>query len=78
MSATQLNPESGTGTADLSEFESLLTREFKPKSDSAKSAVELAVKTLAQQALSATTLISDSSMRACRQVNSMAGVSDSA
>ena len=62
MSATQLNPVAGTGTADLSEFESLLTREFKPKSDSAKSAVELAVKTLAQQALSATTLISDDAL----------------
>lgn len=62
MSATQLNPEAGATTADLSEFESLLTREFKPKSDSAKSAVEVAVKTLAQQALAGTALISDDAL----------------
>ncbi len=62
MSATQLNHEAGTTTADLSEFESLLTREFKPKSDTAKSAVEVAVKTLAQQALADTALISDDAL----------------
>lgn len=39
------------------EFASLLQKEFKPKSDEAKSAVEKAVLTLAQQALSQTTLI---------------------
>ena len=39
------------------EFASLLNREFKPKSDDAKSAVEAAVLTLAQQALSQTQLI---------------------
>ena len=62
MSATHLNPAAGAATADLSEFESLLTREFKPKSDSAKSAVEIAVKTLAQQALAGTALISDDAL----------------
>ena len=39
------------------EFASLLNKEFKPKSDEAKSAVEQAVLTLAQQALSQTKLI---------------------
>jgi len=39
------------------EFASLLQKEFKPKSDEAKSAVEQAVLTLAQQALSQTQLI---------------------
>ena len=39
------------------EFASLLNKEFKPKSDDAKSAVEQAVLTLAQQALSNTKLI---------------------
>ena len=62
MSATQLNPQAGAATADLSAFEALLTREFKPKSDSAKSAVEVAVKTLAQQALAGTALISDDAL----------------
>ena len=40
------------------EFASLLNKEFKPKSDEAKSAVEHAVQTLAQQALANTGLIS--------------------
>ncbi len=62
MSATQLNTEAGTSTSSLSEFDSLLTREFRPKSDTAKSAVEVAVKTLAQQALANTTLVSDDAL----------------
>jgi len=44
---------------EITEFESLLNKEFKPKSAEAKSAVKLAVQTLAEQALSASTLISD-------------------
>ena len=39
------------------DFASLLQKEFKPRSDEAKSAVEAAVQTLAQQALSQTQLI---------------------
>ena len=46
-----------------SEFEALLQKEFRPKSDQAKSAVENAVKTLAQQALENTALISDDALR---------------
>jgi len=42
---------------ELSELDSLLTREFKPKSDQAREAVQNAVKTLAEQALIGTTLI---------------------
>src|SRR6266436_4233816 len=44
-------------TADTSEFESLLSKEFKPKSDDARSAVQIAVRTLAEQALAGTALI---------------------
>lgn len=40
------------------DFASLLNKEFKPKTEEAKSAVEQAVQTLAQQALSSTNLIS--------------------
>lgn len=46
-----------------SEFEDLLQKEFRPKSDQAKTAVESAVKTLAQQALANTNLISDDALR---------------
>ena len=38
-------------TLEGSEFASLLKKEFKPKTDEARSAVEQAVQTLAQQAL---------------------------
>ena len=64
MSEAQL----ATGTAGttemtgLSDFESLLTKEFKPKSDAAKDNVALAVRTLAEQALAQTTLVSDSAL----------------
>ena len=50
-------------TAELSEFDALLNKEFKPKTDEAKSAVKLAVQTLAEQALGATTLISDNAIK---------------
>jgi type VI secretion system protein ImpC len=63
MSATQLNP-SGTETTTTSpgDFEALLTREFKPKSDRARDAVAIAVKTLAEQALAQTSLVSDDAL----------------
>ena len=44
------------------EFASLLNKEFKPKTEEAKSAVEHAVQTLAQQALANTNLISSDVM----------------
>ncbi|MCA0174833.1 MAG: type VI secretion system contractile sheath large subunit [Proteobacteria bacterium] len=48
----------GGVTFQEDDFAALLNKEFKPKSDEAKSAVEQAVLTLAQQALANTTLIS--------------------
>ena len=52
----------GGETMELSDFESLLTKEFKPKTDSAKSAVEDAVRTLASQALADASIISDDAL----------------
>lgn len=49
--------ETSAPAFELSELDSLLTREFKPKSDQAREAVQNAVKTLAEQALIGTTLI---------------------
>ncbi len=46
-------------TIEINEFESLLSKEFKPKSDKAQEAVTTAVQTLAEQALSQTALVSD-------------------
>ena len=60
---TQSEAAAGVAAATTSDFAALLTREFKPKSDHARSAVESAVQTLAQQALAHTGLISNDSLR---------------
>lgn len=59
----QTATQAGVQTTELSDFSSLLNKEFRPKSDQAKSAVENAVKTLAEQALANTTLISDDALK---------------
>jgi len=51
-----------------SEFENLLKKEFRPKSEQAKSAVEQAVKTLASQALANTELVSDDALRTIESI----------
>ena len=60
MSKKELAPSSQLGGATLEgdDFAALLNKEFKPKSDEAKQAVESAVLTLAQQALANTSRIS--------------------
>jgi len=71
MSGTELGaaaPAAGVATRETSEFASLLTREFKPKTDHARAAVEAAVQTLAQQALSNTQLISSDSLRSIEAI----------
>jgi len=71
MSGTELGaaaPAAGVATRETSEFASLLTREFKPKTDHARAAVEAAVQTLAQQALSNTQLISGDSLRSIEAI----------
>lgn len=51
-----------------SEFADLLQKEFRPKSDQAKTAVESAVKTLAEQALANTSLVSDDALRSIESI----------
>jgi len=66
MSGTQLGAvaaATATTTQETNDFASLLNREFKPKTDRAREAVENAVQTLAQQALANTTLVSDDALR---------------
>jgi len=64
------NPQTETAgapaaaTEELNEFESLLNKQFKPKTDSARTAVQDAVKTLAEQALATTALISKDALQA--------------
>jgi type VI secretion system protein ImpC len=57
MAETQTESALGAVTFEGSDLASLLQKEFKPKTDEAKSAVEQAVQTLAQQALAQTQLI---------------------
>jgi type VI secretion system protein ImpC len=62
---TETSPEAQTEaqTVEPGEFASLLQKEFKPRSDRAREAVEEAVHTLAEQALSQTALVSDDAVR---------------
>jgi len=51
------------GTIEVTEFDNLLKKQFKPKSDAAKTAIEQAVRTLAEQALAGVATVSDDAVR---------------
>jgi type VI secretion system protein ImpC len=53
-----LQPAAGAPAVEVNAFDDLLKKEFKPKSSEAEVAVERAVRTLAEQALAETSLIS--------------------
>lgn len=65
---TEAAGEAGATAFGSSDFENLLKKEFRPKSDEAKTAVEQAVKTLAQQALANTALVSDDALRTIESI----------
>ena len=59
---TDVTPQAApaeTAVIEADEFASLLQKEFRPRSDRARDEVESAVRTLAEQALSSTALVSD-------------------
>jgi type VI secretion system protein ImpC len=66
--STASQAQAGQAAVEISEFESLLNKEFKPKTADAKSAVAIAVKTLAEQALSATALVSDDAVKSIQAI----------
>src|SRR5262245_1908395 len=69
MSESQEGQAQGQAqTEEVSEFQTLLNKSFKPKTDSAKSAIESAVSTLAEQALKNTTLISDDVLKSIKSM----------
>ena len=70
MAETETEAAAGAGATAFgsSDFENLLKKEFRPKSDQAKTAVEQAVKTLAEQALANTDLISDDALRSIESI----------
>ena len=57
MAELEKAAEGGAATTTTSEFDSLLQKNFKPQSSTAKNEVEVAVRTLAQHALEKSTLI---------------------
>jgi len=59
MTPTQTQQDQTVGTLDQSDFAALLSREFSPKTEQARDAVDLAVKTLAEQALASSLTMSD-------------------
>lgn len=61
--ATEAQAAAAGETTELSDFSALLNKEFRPKSEQAKTAVETAVKTLAEQALANTALVSDDALK---------------
>jgi len=64
----QAQPEGQLETAPEGDFASLLQKEFKPRSDRARDAVQDAVHTLAAQALEQTGLISDDAVRTIESI----------
>ena len=73
MSAEMMRDNAASTTteaapAGLSDFESMLQQEFKPRTDERKTAVEAAVRTLAAQALGSAKSISGDSVRAIEAI----------
>ena len=62
------SPQAEGSAMEMSDFESLLEKEFRPKSEQAKQAVESAVQTLAEQALSQTALISSDALKSVEAI----------
>jgi type VI secretion system protein ImpC len=65
---TQTQAAAATGQIELTDFSSLLQKEFKPKTDTAKEAVATAVQTLAEQALANTKLIGSDALKTIEAV----------
>src|SRR5262249_34405512 len=67
-SAPQAAAAPAAATADISELDKLLDRDFKIKTDDQRSNVKLAVQTLAEQALRATALVSDNAIKTIQPI----------
>lgn len=65
-----MNPEAqgASETLEAGEFASLLQKNFKPKSDRQKEAIEEGVKTLAEQALADTAIVSDDAVKSIEAI----------
>jgi type VI secretion system protein ImpC len=65
---TQARPAATTTAGSQTEFNALLSREFKPKTEQAREAVENAVKTLAEQALANSITMTDDAYKSIEAI----------
>ncbi|MBK1721532.1 type VI secretion system contractile sheath large subunit [Thiocystis violacea] len=65
---TQVQPEAAGEALEAGDFSALLEKEFRPKSERAKEAVTEAVKTLAEQALAGTVVVSTDVLRTIESI----------
>ncbi len=68
MASAQQRQQQTVATVDQSDFASLINREFSPKTDQAREAVDLAVRTLAEQALASTFTMSDDAYKSIEAI----------
>jgi len=65
---TQIAGQQAPALAELDEFSALLKKEFKPKTEEANVAVQRAVRTLAEQALVDTSVVSDDAIKTIEKI----------
>ncbi|MEM9343584.1 MAG: type VI secretion system contractile sheath large subunit [Pseudomonadota bacterium] len=68
MAEQELQAGAEGATTETSDFAALLDKEFRPKSDQARAAVESAVQTLAAQVLADTAVVSDDALRTIEDI----------
>ena len=68
MVSAQQRQQQAVATAEHSDFAALISREFSPKTDQAREAVDLAVKTLAEQALASAFTMSDDAYKSIEAI----------
>lgn len=68
MASAQQKQQPAVVTAEHSDFAALISREFSPKTDQAREAVDLAVKTLAEQALASAFTMSDDAYKSIEAI----------
>jgi len=66
--ANSADAQAGATTMEVGDFQSLLTKEFRPKTDRAREQVEAAVKTLAEQVLTDQDLIADDAINSVNAI----------
>lgn len=68
MASAEQKQQQALATVEQSDFAALISREFSPKTDQAREAVDLAVKTLAEQALASAFTMSDDAYKSIEAI----------